>query len=237
MRVRCIIRSICQEIPPPNVLNILRLLVTDGRYLPEGYLYEHEVPLLEFDEFGATRRMVFPKEDNNFTRSSSEHLDWSRCQMLFLSHVFLKTLLYRVVLTPWHAGVCRFPAPANLAHTVENLRHIASLIFMTVQRCDSSIPSPQKSNLNTPRAADESAWEWFGGLINTLMSRLLVQFDIYAELLDKNRPLYCDWGDLCKWLLPNDLNAQPELEEFIDECACLIVPWMHQYVHIRFTKR
>lgn len=238
VRVRYILRTICEKLPPPGVLNMLQLLVTDGRYLPESYLFPHEQAVLERDEFGATRRMVFPITDVEHSGFRNKLQDRSRCRTLLLSHVFLKVLICRVILVPWSAGVCRLPNPTYLSQTVENLRHIASLVFSVVRLCDHNIPplAAEQAAAADPRTAD-SCWRWAHDVVNDWLGQLLSRIDAYEELLDGNsssggsndQSVVCDWSFLSRWLYPSAVYGTPELDAFVNEYRAVVSDWADRY--------
>jgi hypothetical protein len=229
VRVRYILRTVCENLPPPGILNMLQLLVTDGRYLPECYLFPHEHAMLERDEFGATRRMIFPLKGSEPSGIRKHLQDRSRCRTLLISHVFLKVLACRVILVPWSAGICRLPNPTYLAQTVENLRHIASLVFAIVRLCDHNIPPLGAEHSAAEPRAGGSYWRWFHDMMNDWFGQLLSRIDAYEELLDGSgndgQALACDWNFLSRWLYPSAVYATPELSGFVDEYRAVVSEW------------
>lgn len=236
VRVRYILRTICETLPPPGILNMLQLLVTDGRYLPESYLFPHEQAALERDEFGATRRMICPMKGSDPSGVPDgfrkQLQDRSRCRTLLISHVFLKVLVCRVILVPWSAGICRLPNPTYLSQTLENLRHMASLVFAVVRLCDHNIPPLGAAEQGVAEARTSgSYWRWFHDMLNVWFGQLLSRIDAYEELLDgssgnNGQSLVCDWNFLSRWLYPSAVYATPELDGFVSEYRAVVSEWV-----------
>ncbi|DBA00701.1 TPA: hypothetical protein N0F65_001172 [Lagenidium giganteum] len=114
-----LIRAIERQEIPSGILEFLKRFSTDGVYFPASYpLFPQEVRHLDWDELGASHRMMEP-----FAPDS----EISRAEMMLTNFVCVRLLIPHVVLAPWDVGI---GTKTNNKQVLMNLRVLASVLFL-----------------------------------------------------------------------------------------------------------
>lgn len=144
------------RMPPDYVTQFLVSLVDDDNYFYKGFFYPEEEKKIELDEFGGTRGMVREPADKSdldvskpCTRGQAilgekslkkRKVDASRARLLLQNFVFLRCLINNCLVTPWTFRVGRKPTKEQANKVVDNLRVIATMLYLAVKGVSEHLP-------------------------------------------------------------------------------------------------
>jgi hypothetical protein len=240
VRVRSVVRGLCSEVPSLSLSRLLKLVVSDGHYLPAAYFSDYELTLLEFDKYGATTNMI-PRasrvsEPDNVMRINNRNGDISRCRTLLLTHFVLKVLAYHLVLTPWAWGICTVPQRQHMRRTMSNLFHVASLLHIAARKVIPGLAeitrkadAAARTDALTPGIQKEDRG-WFMSLLEALVpSDQFEDLEVkYGMFFDKSRPLYDSHSRILEHFSAEHTYIEAGLEPLIDECAAMLQHWIQK---------
>jgi hypothetical protein len=103
------------------------------------------------------------------SKSQSENkqrINLGRAKMLIVSTILIKTLLLRVILTPWFSGVCPKPAPNRQnQRIVFNLRSFATCFYHLLRYSNSQLPALVENEVGKDRSSATNSAQYVTGNI------------------------------------------------------------------------
>ena len=144
------------RMPPEYITQFLVSLLDDDNYFYKGYFYPEEERKIELDEFGGTRGMVrepSDKKDLDVDKAckrgqvilgekslKKRKVDASRARLILQNFVFLRCIVNHCLVTPWVFRVGRKPTKNQSVKIVDNLRVVATIMFLALRGANENIP-------------------------------------------------------------------------------------------------
>lgn len=161
--------------PSITITNFLVSFLSDENYFPDDFFWPNEQPLMQYNRLGGTRdvipiceteeevlalpgmtqkdvkRIVVLEEDGK------DGVRWAgvlRLRMILIDVLFVRIVIAKLILSPWHHKVCRQPVNRNVRRAVSNLRLMATILYRLARKLNPLLPVPQPPTIvNNNRAA------------------------------------------------------------------------------------